>query len=169
MQNSSNKTSVTIVFDNLRSCHNVGAILRTANGFNCQHFIFIGTTPYPQIAHDQRLPHQIRRQSRQISKTALGAEETIEGQYFPDTRSFIKAKKEKPLICLEQTKRAERLSQYQLQESIYLVVGNEIEGVSSELLERAQTHLFIPMLNHKESFNVATALGIALYQLLMAH
>lgn len=152
-----------MVLDNLRSCHNVGSIIRTADGFGWRRFIFLGTTPYPEIENDQRLKHQILRQTKQIAKTSLGAEEKINGQYFKDTATFLKRVEGSNLICLEQTAASKNLTDYRLKRNSYLVIGNEIEGISAQLIKKSAICLEIPMLGQKESFNVAVATGIALY------
>ncbi len=153
-----------LVLDNLRSCHNVGSIIRTANGFGQYHFVFLGLTPYPTLKNDQRLPWQAAQQSRRIAKTSLGTENAIQGQYFPDENTFLKTHKPQNIICLEQTATSQNLADYHWPDDACLIVGNELNGVSKNLLQAAQTHLYIPMLGHKESFNVAVALGIGLYQ-----
>ena len=169
MKKADQTAAIIVVLDNLRSCHNVGSILRTANGFGCQSFVFIGTTPYPRTETDERLPHAISRQNKQIAKTALGAEADICGQHYAEVSAFLQNKEpNRPLICLEQTPQSQALSSYRPKGGIYLVFGGEIEGVSSQILEAAEEHLSIPMLGRKESFNVAITAAIALYQL-VAH
>ena len=154
----------TLVLDNLRSCYNVGSIIRSADGFSCPDFVFIGTTPYPQVSSDQRLPHQIVRQTKQIAKTALGAETHISGHYYETAQAFLSQRCPQPLLCLEQTEQAEDLATYKWPLNCYLVVGNELSGVSPQLLAAADDHLVIPLLGRKESLNVAVATALALYQ-----
>ncbi|MYB40505.1 RNA methyltransferase [Candidatus Saccharibacteria bacterium] len=152
---------LTLVLDNLRSCHNVGSIIRTANGFGCRRFAFIGTTPYPRLAADGRLPHQIKRQTDQIAKTALGAEAEIEGRRFDNAEAFLAAGSGR-LICLEQTPGSQPLSAWRPKAGDRLIVGSELDGVSAGLIAEADC-FFIPMQGSKESFNVAAATAIALY------
>lgn len=156
---------ITLVLDNLRSCHNVGSIIRTADGFGQRRFVFLGTTPHPRLPGDRRLAHQSLKQTKQIAKTALGAEQNIQGLYCAKTQDFLQAKKDWPIVCLEQTPDGRPLREYRLERPVYLVVGNEIDGVSEELLDCSSERLTIPMSGDKESFNVAVAAGIALYQL----
>ena len=139
-------------------------MIRTANGFKQQRFVFIGSTPYPAISRDRRLPWAANKQTRLIAKTALGAEQEIEGEYFEDVADFLQTRGEIELVCLEQTERSQKLADYRWPTSAYLVVGNELTGVSPAILTISETHLHIPMLGNKESFNVAVAAGIALYQ-----
>ena len=157
--------SITLVLDNLRSCHNVGSIIRTADGFGQRRFVFLGTTPHPRLSGDPRLAYQSLKQTRQIAKTALGAEQNIQGRYYAKTQDFLQVKNDWPIVCLEQTPDGRALKEYRLKQPIYLVVGNEIDGVSEELLGLSSERLTIPMSGDKESFNVAVAAGIALYQL----
>lgn len=159
--------NLTLVLDNLRSCHNVGSIIRTANGFNCQDFIFLGTTPYPKLKNDQRLGYLISRSNKKIAKTSLGSEKEIRGEYFQNTDDFLEKYAGRNLICLEQTSNSQPLHDFQLPANSYLILGNEIDGVSKNLIESATTCLAIPMLGSKESFNVAIATGIVLYQFSM--
>ena len=158
---------ITLVLDNLRSCYNVGSIIRSANGFKCHNFIFLGTTPYPLLKNDPRFRYQSLKQAQQIAKTALGAQTTIQGRYFPNINHFLKEKGDCPLVCLETTNQSQAIQGYRLNQDIYLVIGNEIEGVSQDLLNQADSQLHIPMLGSKKSFNVAVAVGIALYQLML--
>ena len=123
-------SGLTLVLDNLRSCHNVGSIIRTANGFGCRRFAFIGTTPYPRLAADKRLPHAIDRQTGRIKKTALGAEEEIEGRHFATAADFL-ATASGQLICLEQTPDATPLDAWRPARGDYLVFGHELDGVSA--------------------------------------
>ena len=155
---------VTLVLDNLRSCHNVGSIIRTANGFGHKQFVFLGTTPFPLIAHDHRLAYQGLRQTRQIAKTALGAEKEVQGKYYKEITNFLKNQETKPLVCLEQTAKSRPLHQYKPKQDCYLVLGSETEGVSSRLLEASTNCLQVEMRGKKESFNVAVMAGLALYQ-----
>lgn len=161
------KPKITLVLDNLRSCHNVGSILRTANGLGVQDIIYIGTTPYPELDNDTRLPHLVKRQTSQIAKTALGAERMLNGAYFSDASEFL-AQKEGLLVCLEQTNGSSPLTSYALTEPIYLALGNEVSGVSEQLIESADTCIEIPMKGAKESFNVAVSAGIAIHQILVS-
>ena len=157
--------NLTIVLDNLRSCHNVGSIIRTANGFKTHNFIFIGTTPYPALKNDRRLNYQIIKQTKQIAKTSLGAELTIKGTYYSTHAEFLQSKTSDLLICIEQTVTSQALNEFQLSQDAYLVFGNEVEGISKNLLSVADHHLIIPMDGTKESFNVAVTSGIVLYTL----
>lgn len=162
---------LTIVLENLRSIYNVGSILRTANGFGVADIVFIGTTPYPSIVNDSRLPFQSAKQTRSIAKSALGAEKDIHGTYFKSSEDFlhmIQAAPEPPrILVLEQLAGSIDIGRAKPNsDHTYLVVGNEVSGVSDILLKSADTVVEIPMAGSKESFNVEVATAIALYQLL---
>ena len=161
---------ISLVLDNLRSCHNVGSIIRTADGFGCRRFVFIGTTPYPKLAADQRLVHAQEKQTRQIHKTALGAERFIKGHYHSKPGDFINhcLKTQESLIVLEQTATSKDLRSYKPRQTgqIYLVVGAEILGVSQEIIKASSTQLMLPMAGHKKSFNVSVVAALGLYHLL---
>lgn len=158
---------IVVIGHNLRSTHNVGSLLRTAEGLGVQKVIFTGYTPYPEEQNDTRLPHLSAKITRQINKTALGAEQLISWQHQPDINSVINdLKKEGYVIAgLEQNPTAIKLPDYQSAQKIALILGREVEGIEKEVLAQCDVLLEIPMLGKKESFNVVQAAAIALYQL----
>jgi 23S rRNA (guanosine2251-2'-O)-methyltransferase len=158
---------VALMVHNVRSAHNVGSLLRTADGLGVERVYLAGYTPYPLSGSDERLPHIAARVTKQIHKTALGAEDSVGWTRINDTAKCLKALKSRgyTVAVLEQTPEAIELSQSESAEKIVLVVGNEISGVDGSILEAADVHLQIPMRGQKESFNVAVAAAIALYHL----
>ncbi|MBI2008004.1 TrmH family RNA methyltransferase [Candidatus Saccharibacteria bacterium] len=158
---------IVLIVHDVRSAHNVGSILRSADGFNVNCVYLTGYTPYPAMANDKRLPHIARRASEQIAKTALGAEKTLKWQHRSDIFELIsRLKKEGYLLAaLEQTDQALRLPEFKAKDNIALIVGSEIGGIKSDLLKAVDIHLVIPMLGGKESFNVSVASAVALYHL----
>lgn len=158
---------IILVVHNIRSTHNVGSLLRSADGLGINKVIFSGYTPYPSSANDSRLPHISKKMNSQIHKTALGAENSIDWENIDDLTAVTKkyAKHGYEIAALEQTDQAVDISEYQPPEKILLVVGNEVSGVDKNTLNLADTHLRIPMLGAKESFNVSVAAAIALYHL----
>src|SRR3982751_1410635 len=80
---------LTLVLDNLRSAHNVGAILRTCDATGVKCVLACGTTPYPRLENDVRDPVVIRRNMREIGKTALGAEQTVNIEHHDETLAAI--------------------------------------------------------------------------------
>lgn len=159
--------SLVVIAHNIRSTHNVGAILRTADGFGVTHIYFTGYTPYPQTSDDPRLPHEVRKLTAQIHKTALGAESTVPFDYAPDPTTVIAElrSQEYTIAALEQTADAVLLPDFSAPQKTALVLGEEVQGITSQLLELCDLALEIPMAGRKESFNVSVACGIALYQL----
>src|SRR5690606_20448343 len=116
---------------------------------------------------DNRLPHIAKRANNQIAKTALGAEESINWEYSQDVFELIDNLKSGNfrIIALEQHNTSIKLPDYNPPGKIALLLGEEINGVESELLKKCDDIVEIPMLGTKESFNVSVAAAIALYHL----
>jgi tRNA G18 (ribose-2'-O)-methylase SpoU len=144
----------------------VGSLLRTAEGLGVSKVILTGYTPYPLVEPDQRLPHLAAKIDRQISKTALGAEKTQAWEHHDDVIKVLEQLKNDgyTLTALEQTKTAIPLPEFQPPNKVAIVLGREVEGVETEVLQAVDTHLVIPMFGQKESFNVVQAAAMALYQ-----
>lgn len=156
---------IILLAHNIRSTHNVGAFLRTCDGFGVKKLIFSGYTPYPTLEDDTRLPHFADKITRQIHKTALGAETTVafERYELPPIDELKAAGY--TIVGLEQDKRSIMLPNYQAPGKVALLLGNEIDGVYPEYRDQCDALIEIPMHGHKESFNVSVATGIALYHL----
>lgn len=161
-------TERILVLDNLRSAHNVGVILRTADGAGWPTVYLCGTTPSPHLAGDPRPPYAQDRAAKEIAKTALGAEKVLNLHYSFATAEAIKGLKTAgfQIVALEQTANSRSLKGITAPQ-IALVVGNEVEGISREILELCDQIAEIPMRGQKESLNVAVATGIALYSLML--
>jgi len=158
---------IALLVHDIRSCHNVGSLLRTADGLGVRKVYFSGYTPYPSLPDDPRLPHIHQRLTRQIHKTALGAETNVNWEYSPDVTELITRLKSDgyTVVALEQDAAAIHLADYKPPDKIALLLGREVEGVDSQLLREADQTLEIPMYGSKESFNVVQAAAMALYQL----
>lgn len=159
---------ITLLVHNIRSTHNVGSILRTADGFGVTHVVCSGYTPYPQLSGDNRLPHIVEKLTRQIHKTALGAEATVDVSYFSDVRTWLEKNQRgehQPVYALEQATGSQNLKDFVPAEKFALLIGEEVHGIAPDLLEWCDDILEIPMHGHKESFNVSVSTGIALYAL----
>jgi 23S rRNA (guanosine2251-2'-O)-methyltransferase len=156
-----------LIIHNVRSAHNVGSLLRTAEGLGIEKVYITGYSPYPLAENDERLPHISRRAAQQIDKTALGAAEMIDWQHHENIGDCLdKLKSQGFLIAaLEQTPQAKQLAELKSSEDLALVVGNEVEGLDKPTLANINLHLKIPMLGRKESFNVAAVAAMALYHL----
>lgn len=158
---------IIIIANNLRSIHNVGSLLRTADGLGISKVILCGYTPHPSITNDTRLPHEAAKITRQIHKTALGAEESVNWEWQPDISPVIKNLKAEgyEIAALEQTADSIALPRFSPPNKIALVLGREVEGVEPEVLEMCDINLEIPMFGQKESFNVTQAAAIAMYHI----
>jgi 23S rRNA (guanosine2251-2'-O)-methyltransferase len=156
---------IIIIAHNIRSTHNVGAIFRTAEGFGISKIILSGYTPYPQLAKDSRLPHIAQKLTKQISKTALGAEAIVPFEYLEQPPLEALKSDGYRIVALEQDPHSIALASYKPSEKIALLLGEEVEGITPELLTQCEDIIEIPMVGKKESFNVSVATGIALYAL----
>jgi len=158
---------IVLIAHNVRSSHNVGSLLRTAEGLGVAKVYLSSYTPYPTLDKDDRLPHIANKVHAQISKTALGAEKLVQIEHTNDISQLLSGLRQQGYyICaLEQAPGATPLPTYKPQGAIALIVGNELEGIEPELLGLADTVLEIPMYGKKESFNVAQAAAMALFHL----
>jgi tRNA G18 (ribose-2'-O)-methylase SpoU len=156
---------IILVAHNLRSTHNVGSLLRTAEGLSVQKVILSGYTPHPMHDNDRRLPHIAGKIAKDINKTALGAENLVKWEFHADILPVItKLKKDGyVVVALEQTDDAHLLHKYHPPNKIVIVLGREVEGIEPEILEACDTALEIPMFGKKESYNVVQAAAMALY------
>lgn len=153
-----------LVIHDVRSCHNVGAMLRTAEGLGASEVILTGYTPFPRMANDPRLPHLADKIDKQIVKTSLGAEKTLTWKHESNIKVALKELKTRDfcVAALEQAKNSVKLPDFKPPDKLALIVGNEITGLDADVLTLANLALEIPMLGQKESFNVASAAAIAL-------
>lgn len=143
----------------------MGSLLRTCDGLGIQKVYLTGYTPYPHTKQDIRLPHEAMKIHKQIVKTALGAEATVDWTHEPNVFSLLaRLKKEGYTIAaLEQTEGSTPLPDFRPQEKTVIVLGREVEGISKEVMDYCDIFLEIPMLGKKESFNVVQAAAITLY------
>ena len=156
------KTLKLILF-NIRSTYNVGAILRTCDCLGVTEVIFTGYTPFL----DKGLPHEQEKLRKQIHKTALGAEETVQWRRA-DIEDAIRNLRDDgfEIIALEQGENSLNLADSpELLDKIALILGEEVHGISPEILAECDHLIEIPMLGQKESFNVSVATGIALWEI----
>lgn len=147
------KLPFRILLDNVRSMQNVGSILRTSDAFLIEEVIMGGITGVP--------PH------KEISKTALGAEDSVEWRYVKNAdEECFRLKNEGWTICvLEQTHDSISLMDFKAEEEkkYLLVVGNEVNGVNQKIVDMADIVLEIPMHGVKHSLNVAVSAGMAIF------
>jgi tRNA G18 (ribose-2'-O)-methylase SpoU len=158
---------IIVIAHNLRSTHNVGSLLRTAEGLGIEHVYLTGYTPYPLTPDDARLPHISHKLARQINKTALDAERTQAWTHQEDVMGLIAELKadDYTIAALEQTPDAVALPDYNPPAKVALILGREVEGVEPAVLVASNLQLVIPMFGSKESFNVVQAAAMALYHL----
>jgi 23S rRNA (guanosine2251-2'-O)-methyltransferase len=160
-----NKNNIVVIAHDIRSCENVGSILRTADAMAINKVYFTGLTPYPQQANDTRLPHIIRANHNKIAKSALGAENSVTNQHHPDIKLLVMELKSKnyKIVGLEQHKDSNNLEGLENSTKFALILGNEINGIEKKVLELCDSFAEIPMLGQKESLNVAQAAAIAMF------
>jgi len=148
--------NIYVALDNIRSAQNVGSFFRTCDSLGVYKIFLCGITSVPP--------------NKEILKTALGATESVKWEYFENTSKCIETLKNKgfTIICIEQTEKSLMLDKYEfnIDENICLVFGNEIEGVSKEIIEMANDCVEIPQLGTKHSLNVSVAGGIVIWDLL---
>ena len=171
-------SEITLLAHNIRSTYNVGAIMRTAEGFGVRQIIFSGYTPYPDLrlgnpqTIDPRLPHLTEKLTTQIHKTALGAETMLPFTYIADIRQWLAENadtKRLPVVALEQSASSMALDTFRPPDRFALLLGEEVYGIEPDILARCDHIVEIPMRGAKESFNVSVAAGIALYGLCFPH
>ncbi|MBP6948629.1 MAG: TrmH family RNA methyltransferase [Candidatus Pacebacteria bacterium] len=151
-----------VVLDNLRSVYNVGSIFRTANAAGIEKIYLCGTTPTPL---DKK---GLRR--KDFAKVALGAEDTVVWEYIENTCECVQKLKNKNtvIIAFEQNKESVDYKKVIIEkdnDSVF-VIGNEVEGVTEDVLNVCDVIAEIPMLGTKESLNVTIAFGIGVYRIL---
>ena len=150
---------IRVLFHNIRSAHNVGAMLRTADAIGVSHVYFSGYTPSPQ--------DRFGRPVKEIAKTALGAEQSIPWEVVKSPAGLIKKLRiEKfQIVAIEQDARAVDYKTFSSEKKVLVLVGNEVRGISKSLRERCDACVYIPMHGKKESLNVSVAFGIALFRI----
>jgi 23S rRNA (guanosine2251-2'-O)-methyltransferase len=158
-------TTIVLIAHNLRSSHNVGSLLRTAEGLGVSRVVLSGYTPYPNQEHDERLPHIAQKITHQIVKTALGAELSQSWQHSEDISQVIKELRDEgfKIAAVEQTQTSITLPSFAPPEKLAIILGREVEGLEVEVLELCDYSLEIPMFGAKESFNVVQAAAMTLY------
>ncbi|MDR0712804.1 MAG: RNA methyltransferase [Bacteroidales bacterium] len=150
----SDKIPVVVVSDNIRSLHNIGSIFRTCDAFLVTSLLLCGISATP--------PH------REIHKSALGAEDTVDWQYFPDTLQAVEHLKTKgySLWGIEQTRNSTSLENFRIKQGARyaFIFGNEVRGIAQEVINCCEGCLEIPQFGAKHSFNVSVCAGIVLWE-----
>ena len=147
------KTPVVLVLDNVRSALNVGSVFRTADAFAVEQIILCGITAQP--------PH------REIQKTALGATESVDWKYVDTTRNALVELKQNgfTVVGIEQLHEGIFLNDFtpQSHQRYAFVFGNEVNGISDDVLDLLDVGIEIPQFGTKHSFNVSVTAGIVLW------
>lgn len=164
--------NLIVVLHNIRSTYNVGAILRSCEGFGVSKVILSGYTPR---VHDEKLlPHLREKLDKQIHKTALGAEDMLEIYSSDDIKKDILDMKKDgfSVLGLENNIKEQRLFNLcsselkdKLGQHVVLILGEEVKGIDYSLYDMIDFFAEIPMRGRKESFNVSVAAGIAIFEL----
>ncbi len=147
------KLPVVVVLDSVRSMHNVGSIFRTCDGFAVEKVCLCGITSQP--------PH------REIEKTALGATQSVSWAYYTDPLLAVEQLRKEGyrIIAIEQAEKSVMLNEFEAKanEKYALVFGNEVNGVSDEVMKVIDACIEIPQFGTKHSFNIVVSAGIVLW------
>lgn len=147
------KLPITVVLDNVRSEMNVGSVFRTADAFFIERICLCGITPQPPKS--------------EIHKTALGAEESVAWTYFATTIDAIKQLKEEGycIYSIEQVHNSISLEQFVVnsQQKTAIVLGNEVKGVSQEVVDASNYCVEIPQHGTKHSLNISCCAAIVMW------
>jgi len=140
--------------ENIRSMHNVGSIFRSSDGARLAELFLTGFTAQPP--------------RREIDKTALGATDSVPWRFSRDPLHFVDGLKSKgvKIIAVEHTSTSIAYTEAKYDFPLCLVMGNEVDGVSEEVIKQADMAIEIPMFGLKQSLNVSVAYGIVLYHIL---
>jgi 23S rRNA (guanosine2251-2'-O)-methyltransferase len=142
-----------VVLDSVRSMHNIGSIFRTSDGFAVEQVLLCGITAQP--------PH------REIEKTALGATQSINWSYHEDAVAAVKQLRADgyQIIAIEQAENSVMLNEFTPDKNAKyaLIFGNEVNGVSDEVMQIIDTCIEIPQFGTKHSFNIVVSAGIVLW------
>lgn len=149
----SKKTSAIVILDNLRSIHNVGSIFRTSDSFLIEKIIISGYTATPE--------------NSRMEKTALGSSDSVDWEYSDDIIETIKKlkKKDVKIISIEQADESLKIEKFNpIKGTKYaFIFGNEVDGVSDDIINVSDEVVEIPQVGTKHSLNVSVAAGIVLW------
>ena len=149
------KSPIIIILDNVRSLNNIGSVFRTADAFLVQKIYLCGITATP--------PH------KDIRKTALGATESVDWEYRKNTLELVDELKQSgvKIVSVEQAENAVMLNDYKVDaaETTALIFGNEVKGVSQEVVNASDTVLEIPQFGTKHSLNISVSTGVVVWDI----
>lgn len=149
------KTPLIIVLDNIRSLNNIGSVFRTADAFLVKKIYLCGITAKP--------PH------KDIHKTALGATETVDWEYSESTLDVVKKLQQENVftVAIEQAEKAVMLNDFQPKtgQKYAVIFGNEVKGVSQEVVDACDETIEIPQFGTKHSLNISVSVGVVVWDL----
>ncbi len=148
------KSPIVLVLDNIRSAMNVGSIFRTADAFLIEKIYLCGITAIPP--------------NKELMKTALGANDSVDWEYVGETSAIIKRLKidNHHIVGVEQTEKATLLNNFEMpNKKIALIFGNEVFGVNQELIDLCDECIEIPQFGTKHSLNISISAGIVIWDL----
>lgn len=149
----SDKTPIIVILDNIRSLNNIGSVFRTSDAFLIQKIYLCGITAKP--------PH------KDIHKTALGSTETVDWEYVEDTLTLVERLKDSniKIASIEQAENATMLNNFKIdKDTTYaLVFGNEVKGVSQEVVNLSDFVIEIPQFGTKHSLNISVSAGVVIW------
>jgi tRNA G18 (ribose-2'-O)-methylase SpoU len=149
----SKKTPVAVVLDNIRSLNNIGSVFRTSDAFLVEKIYLCGITAKP--------PH------KDIHKTALGATDSVNWQYFNDTKDAIIQLKQEGyrIISIEQAENATLLNEFTPENNrkYAIVFGNEVKGVQQTIVDMSDMCIEIPQYGTKHSLNISVSVGVVIW------
>ena len=147
-----------VILHNIRSSHNVGAIFRTSEGAGVAKIFLTGYTPAPQ--------DRFGRPVAEITKTSLGASEMVEWEQSAEITPVLEKLKNEGvvIVAIEQAEKSISLFDFLPPEKVAYIFGNEITGITPDVLTECDSVVEIPMQGQKESLNVSTTAGIVLFQ-----
>ncbi|ASO05876.1 TrmH family RNA methyltransferase [Arenibacter algicola] len=149
------KTPICIVLDNVRSLNNIGSVFRTADAFLIEKIYLCGITATP--------PH------KDIHKTALGATDSVAWEHRESTMELLEELREEGYtsLAVEQAENAVMLNDFKVEENkkYALIFGNEVKGVSQEVVSASDLVLEIPQYGTKHSLNISVSVGVVVWDL----
>lgn len=147
------KFPMVVVLDNVRSLYNVGSVFRSADAFCVSKIFLCGITGTP--------PH------REITKTAIGAENSVEWEHIPSTKDVSTTLKNKGYLLwgVEQTSQSISLECLQFpNQPVAFIFGNEVDGISDEIIDLCDACIEIPQFGSKHSLNISVAAGVMMWE-----
>ena len=160
METSKKKRDIVVVLDNVRSVHNVGSVFRTSDALGVSLIMLCGITPAPV--------DRFGRDRDDLHKAALGAEKTVSWRQCSSALECVTSLRQEgyTVIAIEQDERSVDYKTVSVGEKTAFVFGNEVDGVSKNVLEQCDVVAEIPMMGGKESLNISVSFGVAMFRFL---